>query len=198
MSALSAFRRNAAYYRCGTLSDGRPCPAPPHIRIDDADEEVMRQLRLRLGAMEPGDAILGDIAERWRELTMPEGEGERAVLQSRLDAVRGRIVDLEEARYVRGDFATTDDIARWDGMMDRLKVQRDAVIQDLEELGPPPDFDLNTLRATYSVEVWDVTPMPQRHKLLQVAVAKVIVASAHKRPVPAKDRVRVVLVGETA
>jgi hypothetical protein len=39
--------------------------------------------------------------------------------------------------------------------------------------------------------------MPQRRKLLQVAVAKVLITSAHKRPVPAKDRVRVVLVGET-
>ena len=80
--------------------------------------------------------------------------------------------------------------------MDRLKVQRDEVVHDLEELGPLPDLDLNTLRTTCGVEVWDATPLPQRRKLLQVAVAKVIVASAHKRPVPAKDRVRVVLVGE--
>jgi site-specific DNA recombinase len=196
MSALSAFRRNAAYYRCGTLSDGRPCPAPPHIRIDDADEEVMRQLRIRLGVLEPDDLILGAIAERWREFTMPAGEGERAVLQSRLDAVRGRIVDLEEARYVRGDFATADDVARWDAMMSRLRVQRDAVLQDLEELGPPPDFDLTSLRATYASEAWDATPMPQRRKLLQITVAKVIVTRARRRQVPARDRVRVVLVGE--
>ena len=68
---------------------------------------------------------------------------------------RGRIVDLEEARYVRGEFSTADDVARWDGMMAGLKAQRDAVLQELEELGPPPDFDLTTLRATYSEEVWD-------------------------------------------
>jgi hypothetical protein len=30
---------------------------------------------------------------------------------------------------------------RWDGMMDRLKVQRDDVVHDLEELGPLPDLD---------------------------------------------------------
>jgi hypothetical protein len=83
-------------------------------------------------------------------------------------------------------------------MMDRVKVQRDHIIHDLEELGQLPDLDLNTLRATCSVEVWDAASLPQRRKLLQVAVAKVIVASAHKRPVPAKDRVRVVLVGEEA
>jgi len=185
-----------AYYRCSSPSLGHNCPAGAYIKISDADVEVMRQLRLRLGAMDPDDPILGAIAERWRELAMPEGEGERAVLQSRLDAVRGRIVDLEEARYIRGEFPTADDVVRWDGMIDRLKVQRDDVVHDLEELGPLPDLDLNTLRATCGVEVWDATPLPQRRRLLQVAVTKVIVASAHKRPVPAKDRVRVVLVGE--
>jgi site-specific DNA recombinase len=184
------------HYGCGAAAGGRTCPAPAYIKIEKADAEVMRQLRTRLAAMEPGDPILGVIAERWRELTMPEGEGERAVLQSRLDAVRGRIVDLEEARYVRGEFASTDDVARWDGMMSRLKLQRDAVLQEIEELGPPPDFDLTTLRATYSNKVWDATPLPQRRKWLQVAVAKVLVTSARRRKLPAADRIRVILVGE--
>jgi hypothetical protein len=164
--------------------------------VEKADAEVMRQLRMRLAAMGPDDPVLGAIAERWRELTMPEGEGDRAVLQSRLDAVRGRIVDLEEARYVRGEFSTVDDVARWDGMMTRLKVQRDAVLQELEELGPPPDFDLTTLRATYGEEVWDAAPLPQQRRWLQVAVTRVMIASSQRRKVPARDRVRVVLAGE--
>jgi site-specific DNA recombinase len=145
--------------------------------------------------MEPGDPILDTVAERWRELTMPEGEGERAVLQSRLDAIRGRIVDLDEARYVRGEFSSPDDIAHWNRMMERLKLQRDAVVEELDELGPPPDFDLNSLRATYSSEIWEATPMPQRRRLLQVAVAKVIVTRANRRLIPAQG-VRVVLAGE--
>jgi hypothetical protein len=196
MSVQAAHGSHAALYRCNTYVYAAHCPARASIRVDDADEEVMRQLRLRLGALEPGDPILDAIAENWRELMMPEDEGERAVFQSRLDAVRARIVDLEEARYVRGDFTTGDDIARWDAMMERLKVQRDAVLQDLEELGPPPDFDLASLRASYDVEAWDQTPLPQRRRLLQVAVDKVIVRRAERRMAPAKDRVRVVLVGE--
>jgi hypothetical protein len=199
--AMSANSNNSSdwrghYYECGAATGGRTCPASAYIQVEKADSEVMRQLRTRLAAMEPEDPVLGAIAERWRELTMPEGEGERAVLQSRLDAVRGRIVDLEEARYVRGEFATADDIARWDGMMARLKAQRDGVLQELEELGPPPDFDLTTLRATYSSEVWGATPLPQRRRLLQVAVAKVLISSSNRRKLPAADRVRVVLVGE--
>jgi hypothetical protein len=147
--------------------------------------------------MEPGDPILDIIAERWREYIMPEGEGERAVLQSRLDAVRGRIVDLEEARYVRGEFSGADDLVRWDRMMERLKIQRDAVLQELDELGPPPDFDLNTLRASFDGEAWDAAPLAQRRKLLQVAVTQVLVTSARRRKVPPADRVRVILAGET-
>jgi site-specific DNA recombinase len=196
METLSAYKRIGGRYRCGTWSRSSPCPARAEIRIDHADEEVVSQLRTRLGAMEPDDPILDAIAENWRDLTMPEDEGERAVLQFRLDAVRARIVDLEEARYVRGDFITDDDIARWDGMMDRLKMQREAVLQDLDELGPPPDFDLNSLRARFESEAWDATPMPQRRGLLQVAVAKVVIKRAARRGAPATDRVRLVLVGE--
>jgi hypothetical protein len=198
MTAQPVSGQRPAYYRCSSPSLGHNCPAGAYIKLIDADLEVMRQLRARLGVMEPDDPILGAIAERWRDLIMPEGEGERVVLQSRLDAVRGRIIDLEEARYVRGEFAMADDVARWGGMIARLKAHRDAILQELEELGPPPDFDLNTLRATYGSAAWDATPLPQRRRLLQIAVAKVVVACAHRRPLPAQDRVRILLVGEEA
>jgi len=196
MFGQPAYGRQAALYRCGGESHGRPCPARAAITMRDADDEVMRQLRTRLAAMELGDPILDAIAERWRELTMPEDEGERAVLQSRLDGVRGRIVDLEEARYLRGQFTTSDDVARWDGMMTRLKAQRAALLEDLEALGPPPDFDLSSLRASYSSEAWDATPMAERRRLLEVAISTIVVAPAYRRHIPASDRVRVVLVGE--
>jgi site-specific DNA recombinase len=196
MRGLPAHGPNAAGYRCSSIAHGQPCPGRAYIKVRDADAEVMRQLRTRLAAMEPDDPILDAIAERWRELMMPDDEGERAVLRSRLDTVRGRIVDLEEGRYVRGQFTTPDDVARWDGMMARLMAQRDAVSADLDALGPPPDFDLTTVRATYHPEAWDITPLAQRRKLLQVAVTKVLVAPAHRRPIPASERLRVVLVGE--
>ena len=185
-----------AYYRCSSPSLGHNCPAGAYIKASDADEEVMRQLRLRLGAMEADDPLVAALAARWRELAIPEGEGERATLHSHLDAVRRRIVDLEEARYVRGEFVAADDIIRWDGMMDCLKAQRDAVLLEFEELGPSPDFDLTSLRAAFASAAWDVSSMLQRRTFLHVAVAKVIVTAAHKRPVPAKDRVTVVLVGD--
>jgi site-specific DNA recombinase len=196
INSQPASRKSVARYRCGSSKEGQPCPSRASLPMKLADAEVMRQVRIRLAAMEPGDPILDAIAERWRELAMPEDEGERAVLRSRLDAVRGRIVDLEEARYVRGQFTTPDDLARWDGMMTRLKVQRDAVLQELDELSPPADFDLTALRATYASEAWDATTLPQRRNLLRIAVAKVVIASAHNQLVPMCDLVKVFLVGE--
>jgi site-specific DNA recombinase len=164
--------------------------------MEDADAEVIRQLRTRLAVLEPDDPILDAIAERWRDLTMPEDEGERAIIQSRLNRVRGRIVDLEEARYVRAEFTSPEDVARWDGMMARLKAQRVVLLEELEALGPPPDFDLNTLHASYEGGAWEAASLAKRRGLLEVAIATIIIAPAHRRQIPAKDRVKVFLAGE--
>jgi site-specific DNA recombinase len=196
MKGQPAHGPNAAWYRCGSIGHGRTCPARATIRMEDAEAEVMRQVRTRLAALEPGDPILDAIAERWLELMMPEGQGERAVLQSRLADVRGRIVDLEEARYIRGEYTTPDDVARWDGMMARLKAQRAALLEELDALGPPPDFNLSTLRADYEGETWDAAPVAEQRRRLEIAVAATIVAPAYRRQIPAEDRIQVVLVGE--
>jgi site-specific DNA recombinase len=185
-------------YRCSSMTHGYGCPARAYIRADTADAEVKRQLTARLAAMDPDDPILGAIAERWRSFAMPEGEDERVVLESRRDAIRARIVDLEEARYVRGEFDSVDEITRWDGMMSRLKAQRDAVLDAIEQLGPPPDFDLAVLLDTYqSREAWDEAPLAHRRELLKIAVDKVRITPAYRsRSIPVADRIRLVLAGE--
>src|SRR6266511_6488592 len=98
---------------------------------------------------------------------MTGDEGERAQLRSSRTAVRDRIVDLEEARYIRGEFA--DEVARWEQMMERLKAQRDTIEDALRELGPPSDFEIGMLLETHlSRDAWDATPLAQRRELLQV------------------------------
>ena len=193
-------RAGHVVYRCSTYINGYTCKARAHIQSDAADEEVRRQLTARLAAMEPADPILGAIAERWRQFIMTGDEGERAELQSRRAAVRDRIVDLEEARYVRGEFAKSDEVARWEQMMGRLKAQRDAIKDALHELGPPPDFDIGMVLDTYlSRDAWDATPLAQRRELLQVATDRIIIVPAHRqRKLPASECVRLLLAGEDA
>jgi site-specific DNA recombinase len=98
---------------------------------------------------------------------------------------------------VRGEFAMADEIARWVTMMGRLKAQRDAIEDALDELGPPPDFDIGILLDTHlSRDAWEAATVAQRRELLKVAVDQVIIAPAHRRRISASDRVRVVLAGE--
>jgi site-specific DNA recombinase len=191
--------RKYAAYRCVTFSTATDCSTRVYIKAPEAEAEVQRQLLTRLAAMEPDDPILDVIAERWRELTMPEGEGERAVLDSRLDAIRGRILDLEEARFIRGQYVNTEDAARWDVMMARLTAQRDALLDAKEQLGPSPGFDLAILLDDYlSEEAWSALPTARRREILKVAVDKVIIAPGRRGQVPVEERVRVVLAGEEA
>jgi site-specific DNA recombinase len=192
--------RGYVVYRCSTFINGYACKARAHIRAEIAEAEVRRQLTARLAAMEPGDPVLMAVAERWRKLTMTGDEGERADLESRLAAVRDRVIDLEEARYVRGEFKTPDEVARWDTMMGRLKVQRDAVVGALEELGPPSDFDLGLLLDSHlSREAWDAAPLAHKRQLLEVATDRIIIGPAHRqRKLSPSDRVRILLAGEGA
>ena len=184
-------------YRCVSPAEGRRCEARAYIKGPEAEAEVRRQLFSRLSAMEPGDPILDAIAERWRELTMPESQGERAVIQSRLEAVRGRILDLEEARFIRGQYSSAEDTARWDHMMARLTAQRDALLEALEQLGPAPEFDLAfLLDDCLSEEAWNAMSTERRREILKVAVDKVIIGPGKRGRIPAKDRVRVILIGE--
>ena len=192
--------RGYAVYRCSTFIHGYICTARAHIQSATADEEVRRQLTERLAAMEPADPLLAAMAGRWRQCALVGDQEGRAELQSRRLAVRDRIIDLEEARYVRGEFARSDDVARWEALMGSLKAQRDASEDALRELGPPPDLDVGILLDTYlRRDAWDASPLNQRRELLRVATDRVIIAPAHRqRRFPASERVRILLAGEDA
>jgi site-specific DNA recombinase len=197
VGVTDSVRPSYTAYRCVSPAEGRQCEARAYIKGSEAEAEVRRQLFSRLSAMKPGDPILDAIAERWRELTMPESQGERAVLQSRLEAVRGRILDLEEARFIRGQYTSAEDAARWDHMMARLTAQRDALLEALEQLGPAPEFDLAfLLDDCLSEEAWSAMSTERRREILKVAVDKVIIGPGKRGRVPAGNRVRVILIGE--
>jgi site-specific DNA recombinase len=190
--------RGHVVYRCSTFINGFTCKARAYIQSDVADEEVRRQLTARLAAIKPADPILGAIAERWRQLATTGDEGERSELQSSRAAVRDRIVDLEEARYVRGEFDRSDEVARWEQLIGSLKAQC-AVIEDaLYALRPLPDFDIGVFLDTYlSRDAWDATLLAQRRELLQATTDRIIIVPAHRqRQRPAFERVRLLLAGE--
>jgi site-specific DNA recombinase len=191
--------RGGSFYRCSSTIQGYVCAGRAHIKAAIADEEVRRQLTARLAAIERDDPILAAIARRCRLFAMTDDEVERADIENQLAGVRNQIVSLEEARYVRGEFATADEVARWEMTMGHLKAHRDAINDALDELGPHPDFDIGILLDTYlNRDAWDAAPLAQRRELLEVAVDKVIIAPAHRRRVSPSNRVRVWLAGESS
>jgi site-specific DNA recombinase len=157
-------------YYCSGRANGHICASPASVRMVDADAEVMRQLTMRLAAMDLDDPILGAIAERWLKLTMPAQEGDRAILEAKLGDIRSRVASLDEARYGRGEF---------------------------DKLGPPPAFDIGVLLDTYrSREAWQELTLHHQRALLGVAVQEVVIKSARRGKVPLDERVRVILAGE--
>ena len=194
---VGAGKRNQ--YRCGSFVVGRPCARKATINVPRADTEAVRQLTQRLAAMDPDDEIFQLIAERWRKLTMAEGEGERAIVEALLADVRERIGGLEEARYLRGEFDDPEDIERWDRMMDRLKEQRKALLAARDKLGPPPSFEVGfLLDAMQSREAWAALSLHEQRTLLMVAVDRVLILGSGRQALPVHERVRVVLHGEQA
>jgi DNA invertase Pin-like site-specific DNA recombinase len=184
-------------YYCVHRMHGHPCPVPGRVFVEEADAEAVRQLTFRLSAMEPDDPILQAVADRWLKLQMPAQEGDRALLTAKQEAIRARIASLDEARYGRDEFPEPEDIERWQRLRRNLMEQRKAVQAALDELGPPPSFDLGELLDTFrSRQSWEEMPLTQRRVLLSIAVEKVLLGSMKGDQVPIEDLVTVVLVGE--
>jgi site-specific DNA recombinase len=192
--------RGHVVYRCSTFINGYTCKTRAHIQSDVADEEVHRQLTVRLSAIKPADPIVDAIAKRWSRLATTADEGERSAIQSRRAAVRDQIAHLEQARYVRGEFRKSDEVARWEQMLGSLKAQCTAIEDALHALGPPPDFEIGGFVDTYlSSDTWDAIPLAQRRELLQATTDRIIIVPAHRqRSLPAFERVRILLAGENA
>jgi hypothetical protein len=79
------------------------------------EDEVVSWLRVKLGALEPGDPLLDEIAERWFAQRVPD----RRIFEEGREAAKARIADLYAARYQRGEFSTQDDLATSQATMAR-------------------------------------------------------------------------------
>jgi hypothetical protein len=155
---------------------------------------VVSRLRAKLTALEPGDLLLEEIAERWFAQRLPDQEADRRILEEARDAAKARIADLYAARYERGEFSTPDEVATYEKLMERLRGQRDAAEAAIAKLPPRPEFGVTTLvDGELSLKVWSTLPLARQRFLLGLAVYQVWIYSPD---VPMDKRVFVVWHGE--
>jgi site-specific DNA recombinase len=180
-------------YRCSRKRAGARCRgaqiAETHLEV-----EVVSRLRGKLAALEPGDPMLDEMAERWFAQKLPDQEADRRILEEGREAAKARIAGLYAARYQRGEFSSPDEIATYEHLMQQLREQRDAAEAALDRLPPRPEFDVATLLdRELSVETWPKLPVARQRFLLGLAVHQVWAFSTDMR---LGDRAVVVWHGE--
>jgi site-specific DNA recombinase len=183
----------AYYYRCSRQRGGARCRGA-HIAEIYLEDEVVSRLRAKLAALEPGDPLLDEIAERWFAQKQPDQQADRRILEEGREAAKARIADLYAARYQRGEFSSPDELATYEHLMQRLREQRDAAEAALARLPPRPEFDVATLLdGELNVETWPKLPVARQRFLVGLAVHQVWAFSTDKR---LDDRAVVVCRGE--
>ena len=119
-----------------------------------------------------------------------------ARVQPAYGSIDARIADLEEARYLRGEFSNAAALARYERMRAKLVESRDAVVSALDALGHPPTLDVDALLATeLTQEAWEQTPLHRKRDLLRLAIQRVYVWRGKRWMQPAEERIRIVWVG---
>jgi hypothetical protein len=140
------------------------------------------RLRAKLTALEPGDPLLDEVAERWFAQKLPDQEPGRRILEKGKEATKARIADLYTARYQRGEFSSPDEIATYELLMQRLRKQRDIAEAALARLPPRPEFDVATLvDGELNVVTWPKLPVARQRFLFGLAVHQVWIFSTDKR-----------------
>ena len=192
-SAVRQVSKGISAFRCSRKRGGARCRGA-HIAEAYLEVEVVSRLRGKLAALEPGDPLLDEIAERWFAQKVPDQEPDRRILEEGREVAKARIADLYAARYQRGEFSTADELATYEHLMRRLREQRDAAEAALDRLPPRPEFDLATLLdGELSVETWPTLPRSRQRFLLGLALHQVWVFSTDRR---LDDRVVIVWHGE--
>ncbi|WP_433230384.1 recombinase family protein [Micromonospora sp. CA-248260] len=168
-------------YVCHARRLGKPCPAYTTAFIAAVDRAVIAAFIARLAMTEPGDPLLDTVAERWVARHDPDVIRERSTITAALDEANAALVDLEDARYLRGEFVGPDAIQRWTRLHERLTARVAGLRRNLADF-PLPEADISPLLdPVLAREAWDAATVPDRRDFLGLALNAVTVAPAEGR-----------------
>jgi site-specific DNA recombinase len=171
----SRMSRVGTSYACNSRRMGRGCEGVT-ARVESLDDYVTEAFLSRLPALEPEDDLLAAIAERWVKREDPEVFAKRDAIEAEIADEEARLADLEEARYVRGEFSGPDAIDRYNRLAGRLRNRIEGLRADMAKLPTPavnisPLLDPELLR-----EAWEADDVSGRRDRLRLAIDSVTVS----------------------
>ncbi|WP_042378832.1 recombinase family protein [Streptacidiphilus melanogenes] len=172
-------------YQCMAKRSGNLC-AGASAMAESVDKHVTQMFLTRLPALAPTDPLLIAIAQRWVQRADPESFAKRDAITAEIQEEEARLADLEDARYVRGEFKGQDAVTRYDRLAGRLRGRIEGLRADLAKLPAPsidirPMLDAGQLRAA-----WDGATDDLRRDRLTLAIDRIEVTKGQrgKRFVP--------------
>lgn len=169
-----------ARYRCadGSAAAG-VCPGVS-IAATPLEDWVAKMVLTKLAALDPEDPLLGAVAERWLARFSPQETRARGELLERVADMESALADLEEGRYLRGEFASPEGLARYADLHGRMSGLLAAKRRELGDL-PPLRPDLGPLLdLEQSTTAWALASAQDRRAILDLALDGVEVARVGK------------------
>ncbi|MEV6330308.1 recombinase family protein [Streptomyces sp. NPDC051909] len=159
-------------YQCSGHRMGRGCSGVS-ARVESLDSYVTCAFLSRVPSLNSRDPLLAVITERRMRKENADVFAKRDAIEAELADEEVRLADLEEARYLRGEFDGVDAVDRYDRIAGRLRNRIAGLRADLL-LMPTPSTDLSSLRDTGLLwEAWEADDVAGRRERLGLAIDRV-------------------------
>ncbi|MDF3143175.1 MULTISPECIES: zinc ribbon domain-containing protein [unclassified Streptomyces] len=178
-------------YQCMARRAGNQCVGASAL-ADRVDEHVVASFLAKIPALELDDPLLIAMADRWVKRSDPETFAKRDAITREIQDEEARLADLEDARYVRGEFKGAAAVERYNRLTERLRDRIEGLRADLAKL-PMPSVNVGPmLDGVLLHEAWVSSTDENRRDRLSLAIDRVEVTKGKRgqRFVP-EQRVRI-------
>lgn len=174
----------------GSVRRGARCQGVGRPRISDVEDEVLRQLRVKLSRLQGNDAErAADLARRTREKTDAD------LLSAEIAEVRRKLKDT-----IRRSLETTSESTRTiiRELQDELEAQDRTLTEKLDRIqgeavgaGHEMTFERFADLGATVLALWDDATIPERNRMLKAVVKQVVIRKADRWREPVASRVSV-------